>query len=133
MKRVRVKPSRAQSAMGFVVGLIFCGIGIFVAIPIFGAFGIFWTLIAAAITVTNGINAFGKKGVASSEIIIDEDEEMQKPVYKHENEAKAAEPQNVVSATQKRLDNLRDLYNAGIITKEEFDKRRNDIIDDAVE
>lgn len=131
MKRVRVKPSKAQSAMGFAVGLVFCGIGIFVAIPTFGAFGIFWTIIAAVITVTNGMNAFGKKGVASSEIIIDDDEEMQESMSEHEAET-YSKTQSVVSATQKRLDNLRDLYNAGIITKEEFEQRRNDIINDAV-
>lgn len=48
-KRVKVKPGKAQSKMGFIVGLIFVGIGIFAAIPTFGLFGIFWTAIASFI------------------------------------------------------------------------------------
>ena len=71
-RSIKVKPGKAQSTVGFVVGLIFVGIGVIVVIPTFGPFGIFWTLIAVAITVTNGVNAFGKKGVASHEIIIEE-------------------------------------------------------------
>ena len=76
MKRsIRVKPGKAQSTMGFAVGLVFVGIGLLVVIPTFGVFGIFWTLIAVAITVTNGINAFGKKGVASHEIVVEDGRE----------------------------------------------------------
>lgn len=60
-RNIKVKPGKTQSAMGFTVGIIFVGIGLFVVIPIFGPFGIFWTLIAVAITVTNGMNAFGKR------------------------------------------------------------------------
>ena len=74
MKRsIKVKPGKTQSTMGFVTGLIFVGIGLFVVIPTFGPFGIFWTLIAVAITAVNGVNAFGKKGVASHEIVVEED------------------------------------------------------------
>ena len=131
MKRVRVKPGKPQSMMGFVVGLIFCGIGLFVAIPTFGVFGIFWTLIAVAITVMNGINAFGKKGVATHEIVIDEEEgTLHGTMYGNEIEVENTDRNSVVSGVQKRIDNLQDLYNAGIITKEEFDQRRKAIIDD---
>ena len=31
-KRVKVKPGKAQSKMGFIVGLIFVGIGVFTAV-----------------------------------------------------------------------------------------------------
>ena len=71
-RNIKVRPGKTQSIMGFVVGLVFVGIGLFVVIPVFGPFGIFWTLIAVAITVTNGINAFGKKGVASHEIVVED-------------------------------------------------------------
>ena len=136
MKRVTVRPGKAQSTMGFVVGLIFCGIGLFVAIPAFGVFGIFWTLIAVAITVVNGINAFGKKGVATHEIEIDEDGK-KASVYGHGMHRYDIETEesdnNTVSDVQKRIDSLKDLYNAGLITKEEFNERRNRIIDEATQ
>lgn len=135
MKRVKVKPGKAQSAMGFVVGIIFCCIGLFVVIPTFGPFGIVWTLVAVAITVINGVNAFGKKGVATHEIEIDE-ENKTASVYNHgmrsyEIEVEDTDREKAVADVQKRIDNLKNLYDAGVITKEEFNERRNKILDDA--
>jgi hypothetical protein len=46
----KLNQSKPTSALGFFVGLIFIGIGVFIAIPTFGTFGVFWTLIAAGIT-----------------------------------------------------------------------------------
>ena len=134
MKRVKVKPGKAQSGMGFVVGLIFCGIGLFVVIPTFGPFGIVWTLVAVAITVINGVNAFGKKGVATHEIEID-DGNNTASVYNHgmksyEIEVENTDRDNAVADTKKRIENLKSLYDAGLITKEEFNERRNRILDD---
>lgn len=55
-KKVRVKPSKGQSIVGFIIGICFCAIGAFVVIPLAGAFGIVWTLFAGLITVMNAIN-----------------------------------------------------------------------------
>lgn len=128
MKRIRVKPGRPQSVMGFIVGLVFCCIGFFVVIPTFGIFGIFWTLIAVIITIFSAVNAFGKNGAVTHEIIIDD-------ASSDDNESTPS-PENEASrcsadAVKKRLDSLKKLYSAGIITRQEYDKRRSDIIDDA--
>ena len=72
-KKVRIKPGRTQSMVGFAAGILFCFIGIFVIIPAFGLFGIVWTLMAVIITITNAVNAFTDKGVTSHEIIIVDD------------------------------------------------------------
>lgn len=112
-RNIKVKPGKAQSTMGFVTGLIFVGIGLFVVIPVFGPFGIFWTLIAVAITVTNGINAFGKKGVASHEIVVEDG--------RSEEERSSAE---------QRLEEARSLYDRGLITKEEYEAKRAEILKD---
>ena len=112
-RNIKVKPGRTQSTMGFVTGLIFVGIGLFVVVPTFGPFGIFWTLIAAAITVTNGINAFGKKGVASHEIVVEDG--------RSEEERSSAE---------QRLEEARNLYDRGLITKEEYEAKRAEIFKD---
>lgn len=128
MKRIRVKPGRPQSIMGFVMGLVFCCIGFFVVIPNFGIFGIFWTLIAVIVTIASAVNAFGKKGVATHEIIIDDDSpEDDAPASQSEPEHSGT----TAADTKKRLDSLKELYSAGIITKQEYDQRRADIIDDA--
>lgn len=114
MKRVRVKPGRGSSAAGFAVGLIFVGIGIFVVIPIFGVFGILWTAVAVAIAAVSGIAAFSGKGVTSHEIIIDDDGEP------------SALPADRDPA--ERLQTLRDLYDRRLITEEEYEKRRAEIL-----
>ena len=112
-RNIKVRPGKTQSIMGFVVGLVFVGIGLFVVIPVFGPFGIFWTLIAVAITVTNGINAFGKKGVASHEIVVEDG--------RSEEERSSAE---------QRLEEARSLYDRGLITKEEYEAQRAEILKD---
>ena len=61
--RVTKRPGKASGAMSAVVGGIFVLIGIFVAIPTFGAFGILWTLMAAAMCVYGIYSAFGKNYV----------------------------------------------------------------------
>ena len=76
-KRVTYRPSKAGSVFGGVAGIIFVGIGLFVAIPAFGPFGVLWTLLAAGITAASFYQAFGKK-YTGPEIHI-EDEECGKP------------------------------------------------------
>ena len=115
MKRsIKVRPGKAQSAMGFAVGLVFVGIGLFVAIPTFGLFGIFWTLIAVVITATNGVNAFGKRGVASHEILVEEDG----------GEA----PREGSSPAEERLREVQRLYDQRLITREEYEAKRAEIL-----
>ena len=60
-RRVTYRPSKASGVIGVVFGSIFVLIGLFVAIPTAGPFGILWTLAAAAITAGNAYAAFGKK------------------------------------------------------------------------
>src|SRR5262245_31629967 len=71
MARIRVKPSRPQAALAMAVGLVFIGIGLFIVIPTFGAFGIFWTLVAVALTVFFAANVFSPRGFAQTEIEVD--------------------------------------------------------------
>ena len=113
-RNIKVKPGKTQSTMGFVTGLIFVGIGLFVVVPTFGPFGIFWTLIAVAITVTNGINAFSKKGVASHEIVMEDD----------------GQPAGGQPSVEQRLEEARSLYDRGLITKEEYEAKRAEILKD---
>ncbi len=61
-KNIQVKPGKAGSVLGLIVGCIFVGIGLFVVIPTLGPFGIFWTLGAGAIAVVNGIECIFTEG-----------------------------------------------------------------------
>ena len=118
MRRMRYRPSKASCIFGGVVGIVFTCIGVFVVIPSFGPFGIFWTLIAVGITATNGINAFGKKGVASHEIIIEESGGGQK------------DGGSGGSDVERRLEEARGLYERGLISREEYEAKRAEILKD---
>ena len=119
-KRVTYRPSKSGSAFGGIVGIIFVCIGLFVVIPassmaggIAMIFGILWTAIAAGITVMNFYQAFGKKYVGP-EIHIEEEEA---------RPAASAGPD-----AKKRLEQLEELKKAGLVTEEEYRKKRAEIL-----
>ncbi len=115
-RRVRVKPSKGQSLAGFFSGLVFCFIGIFHIIPTFGWFGLAWTLFAVIFTIISGYNAFTDKGVASHEIIIDDTEKS--------NDSSSN------ASVQERLTELKSLYDKNLITDEEYQNKRDKILND---
>ena len=119
MKRIRVKPGKGQSTAGFIGGLLFVLLGFFVVIPTFGAFGLVWTLVAAVICGVNAVNAFSDKGVASHEIIIDEDE--------GRLSGQLSEPRGDPA---ERLEKLRELYERHLITEAEYQQRRAEILNE---
>ena len=113
-KRVTYRPSKGQAVFGGVVGGIFVLIGLFAAIPTFGAFGILWTLIAVGITGMNLYQAFGK-GYVGPEIHIEED-------------GVSERPQSSTGDAQARLTELRTLYDQRLITQEEYEQKRQEIL-----
>lgn len=113
-KRVTYRPSKTGSAIAGVVGLLFVGIGLFVVIPVFGAFGIVWTLVAAVIAGANLYQAFGK-GYIGPEIHIEEEGE--------DNDGPA-------SSVKDRLEELENLRASGLITELEYEQKRQDILRD---
>lgn len=115
-KKISVKPSKGQSTFGFFVGIVFCLIGLIVAIPKIGPFGIFWTIIAIGITVMHGKNAFTEKGVASHEIYIEDTATINNENHEFESD------------TKKRLEEIKYLYDGGFMTKEEYEDKRKNII-----
>ena len=119
-KRVTYRPSKTGSAFGGFVGIIFMLIGLFVVIPATSMaggfamiFGILWTALAAGITVMNFYQAFGKKYVGP-EIRIEEEEA---------RPAASAGPD-----AKKRLEQLEELKKAGLVTEEEYRKKRAEIL-----
>ena len=108
-KKIRVKPGKFPSAIAFIVALLFVVIGIFVVIPLKGPSGILWTLLAAGIAIAHGKNLFSKDGIAT-EVIEGAEEEV----------ADAD-----VDARMKRLQNL---YDQGLVTAEEYEKKREEIL-----
>ena len=114
-KRVTYRPGKSQGAFAGVVGLIFVGIGVFVVIPQFGAFGILWTLIAIGITGMNFYQAFGKS-YEGPEIHIEDEEDA------------PAAPEGGGGDAAARLEQLRALYDQRLISQEEYEKKRSEIL-----
>lgn len=111
MKRVRVKPSKSQSFVGMIGGVVFVFIG-FGMIPRIGMFGIFWTIMAMVIAGMHAYNYFSDKGVASWEMDVE------------------ASPQvsNREEDFETKLRKLNRLKEDGLITESEFEKKRADIM-----
>jgi hypothetical protein len=125
-KKIKVKPGKTQSKAGFFVGLVFCLIGLVVVIPTFGPFGIFWTLVAVIITVTHGKNAFTEEGVSTHEIIIEDNDLMKNPdIVKSTSEETKDEEYVYISDAKKRLEEIKILYENGLMTKEEYEQSGN--------
>ena len=123
-KRVRVKPGKAQSTVSFVVGLAFVLVGLVMVVPTFGPFGLLWTGVAVAITVINGLNAFGKKGVPTMEIYSEEeDDEVPSPAREDHDHI----PSTALT-TKERLEQLQTLKEAGLLTDEEYRNKREEIL-----
>ena len=106
-RRVTYRPNRVSSVMGGVMGIIFVLIGIFVAIPNIGLFGVFWTVCAAAITAVSFYQAFGSKYIG--------------PEIEIEDEPGADD-------AQARLEKLRELYESSLISWEEYEEKRKEIL-----
>ncbi len=114
------RPSKASAAISAVGGAVMCLIGIFIVIPTFGLLGIFWTVLALAITVFNAYRAFGRKNVGP-EIYI-EDDMAQQP-----QQPAGSEPDGI----EQRLERLSDLHDKGLVTdEEEYEKKRLEILDE---
>ena len=123
--RVTHRPSKAGGAMGAVFGGIFVLIGLFVVIPTFGGFGILWTLFAAAITGFNLYAAFGKNKNGSY------NEYMGQQVDIEQDTGAGFAPQEEspgVPNIEERLQQLQRLYDTGLITSEEYDRKREEIL-----
>ena len=111
MKRMRYQPSKSQSIFGGIVGLVFCFIGLFIVIPTFGLFGIFWTAIAAFITVRNFAMANGKADMGS---------------YVIEDESDSTG----TKTAEERLTELQNLYDRRLISTEEYEAKRKEILEE---
>lgn len=127
-KRIKVKPGKTQSKVGFFVGIAFCIIGCVVVIPVAGLFGVLWTGVAVAITVINYKNGFSEEGVATHEIVIDETmDEMERNRSTVGDNRKT---ESVGDDIEVKLKKLNSLYEQGLITATEFEAKRKELLDE---
>lgn len=140
-RKIHVRPGKGQSKVGFVVGLLFCAIGLFVAIPIFGPFGIIWTGMAVLITFVNYRNGFTDKQIDSHVIDIEESGDdvtitsnrgLGSYSFSQESEGGFTNGQqgSVEEDVESRLRKLQSLYDQALITREEYEEKKKDILED---
>jgi len=132
-KRIHVRPGKGQSKMGFVVGIIFCLIGLFMVIPTFGLFGIFWTAIAGWITYVNYKNGFTNEQIDSHVIEVEDDGRDVTMTtyggyrtYSYDAEKEATGGGDV----EVRLKKLQSLYDKSLITYEEYEQKKKEILEE---
>lgn len=98
------------------------GVGVFIAIPASGTFGVFWTLFAVVITGYNVFMAVSDEG-AEREIYVDESDRehsfIRSPLVGQRGQT-----------TVSRLNELESLRAQDLITEEEYAEKRLEILRD---
>lgn len=113
-KKVRVRPSKGSSVGGMIGGAVFILIGMIIVIPTFGLFGVFWTLMAVVITGVHTYNVFSKKGLSQYQIDIESTD----------SDQKESESFDV------KLRKLKALKDEGFLNDEEYEMKREEILQD---
>lgn len=120
-RNFRIRPSKGMCVMGFGMSLVFIVLGVFLVIPMtfgsgiwpIGLFGVAWTGIAIYQAVTYGRWLFGKQDAENTSMMVGGFE------ITEETGAETAED---------RLKKLQGLYDQRLITKEEFEDKRKEIL-----
>jgi len=137
-KKIHVRPGKSQSKIGFIAGIIFCLVGVFVVIPTFGLFGIVWTLFAGLIAYSHYRNGFTDKPIDTKVIEIDEAGEdvtvtthtgLGRHSYNIDGES-VGEAEEEKESVEERLKQLTNLYVQSLITREEYEQKKKEILDD---
>jgi cytochrome c biogenesis protein CcdA len=109
-QRLRLRPSRPTSIVATIVGLVMVAFGLFLYASWDHPFVLVWIAVAIAITGFHAVNAFSRKGVATSTI---------------ESETSGdASPRPIAE----RLQELEQLRGAGLIKEVEYQRKREDIL-----
>jgi hypothetical protein len=105
--RIGVKPGKAVSVVGMIVGSLFVLLGITVIVPRLGAFGLLWTAGAGAIALFYAYNFFSNRGISTYEVNVDSPD---------------------VEAFDAGLRRLAQLKDDGLLTDQEYDQKRAEVM-----
>ncbi|MBQ7795520.1 MAG: SHOCT domain-containing protein [Lachnospiraceae bacterium] len=132
-KKIHVRPGKTQSKVGFGAGVIFCLIGIFVVVPIFGPFGLLWTAMAGWITYSHYRNGFTDKPMDTKVIEIEDDGKHATVMSDFAGELRSYDVERDESGkedVEERLKKLQNLYHQALITEEEYEQKKKEILDE---
>jgi len=132
-KKIKVRPGKTQSRFGFIFGIIFCLIGLVVVVPVFGPFGLLWTAAAGWITYSHYRNGFTDRPI-SDRVIEIEDDGMSTTVtsdpFADFHSAYERSAESAGEDVESRLRKLQSLYQQELITEEEYEKKKQEILEE---
>lgn len=109
-----------------IVSIFFVIIGITVLIPSAGLFGIMWTLVAACFVVIAVVQMVRKNGPAHR-VGYDVETDLDRSIVGAMEDI-VEEAESPSESAQERLTQLRELYEQRLITREEYDAKRQEIL-----
>ena len=104
-------------------------IGVFMVIPMAGPFGLLWTGAAAWITYSHYRNGFTDRPISNRLIEIEDDGKSL--TIMPDNMGQYNDTYTVqTESVEDRLKKLQSLYHQELITKEEYEKKKQEILDE---
>lgn len=110
-----------------IVSIGFVIIGVTVVIPGAGGFGVLWTLVAASFVVIAIVNMVRKNGLAHR-VAYDVEQDMGKTIVGMMEDAPPYFEGGAKGPAEERLRELRNLYDLRLITDEEYEAKRQEIL-----
>lgn len=122
-RRMTVRPSRGMitasrifGGVFAVVGVCFAALGVTALISASGLFGVIWVLISLVFVGYGVYGACNKNGIyAGYDFSVEEESEEEAPSLRAPN-------------GEERLQKARELYDHQLITREEYEKKREEIL-----
>lgn len=108
-----------------IVSIFFVILGVTVVIPAAGLFGIVWTLVAVCFVVIAITQMVRKNGLAHR-VGYDVETDLDRSIVGAMEEI--VQEDSSSDSAQERLTQLRELYDQRLITKEEYDAKRQEIL-----
>ena len=110
-----------------IVSIAFVVIGVTVVIPGAGGFGVLWTLVAASFVVVAVVNMVRKNGMAHR-VAYDVEQDMGENIVGMMEDAPPSYEAGAKGSAEERLLELRNLYDLRLITDEEYEAKRQEIL-----
>ncbi len=129
------KETRAMERLASIPFLLISGffviIGVTEIIPTFGLFGIVWTLVAVSFMVIGVVNLVRKNGMAHRVAYDVDPAEEDETVIQHIFTDEPLESEGFAPTRgdiESRLQELRNLYDRSLITEEEYETKKQEIL-----
>jgi len=112
-----------------IVSIAFVVIGVTVVIPGAGLFGVLWTLVAVCFVVIAVVSMVRKNGMAHR-VAYDVERDMAESIVGMMEDAPPYHEAGEKGSAEERLTELRNIYDRGLITQEEYEAKKQEILKD---